>query len=114
MKAVRLLPLLLSVGCASTGPINPPPTPLSPHPVQITLHRVESLAGEPLPMVFRIDGTDIYSLGNGESYSFPLDPGEYLFGWRLGMNRCDQAVWLRPGRIIKLDLSYICDIPPEP
>lgn len=114
MKAIRLLPLLLSVGCASTGPINPPPTPISTHPVPITLHRIESVAGASLSMVFRIDGTDIYGLGNGESFQFALDPGEYLFGWRLGMNSCDQAVWIRPGRIIRLDLSYICAIPPEP
>ncbi len=114
VKAFRLLPLLLTVGCASTGPINPPPTPTSAHPVQVTLHRVESPVGAPLPMVFRIDDTDIYGLGNGESYSFALDPGEYLFGWRFGMNDCAQAVWLHRGRNVRIDLSDLCNIPPVP
>jgi hypothetical protein len=65
-------------------------------------------------MVFQIDARDIYGLGNGESYSFALDPGEYLFGWQLGMNSCAQVVWLHPGRTIRLDLSNECNIPPVP
>lgn len=114
MKAVRLLPLLIVAGCASTGLINPPPVPVTRDPVNITVHRVESVVGAPLAMVFVIDGTDIVGLSNGQSYSFQLDPGQYVFGWRFGMNSCDQDVWLHPGRTIEMTFSNECNIPSVP
>jgi len=114
MRAVHLFPLILLTGCSSLGPISAPPTPVSPNPVTVTVHRVDSIVGAPLPMVFVIDGAEIYGLGNGDSYTFKLDPGQYVFGWRFGMNSCDQDVWLRPGRKINLTLSNECDIPPGP
>jgi hypothetical protein len=115
MRTPRLLPLLLIAGCSSTyGPISAPPIPATRNPVNVTLHRVESIEGAVVPLVFTIDGTEIYGLRNGETYRLKLDPGQYVFGSRFGLNTCNQVVWLRPGRDIRLDLSADCNIPPEP
>ena len=115
MRAFRLLPLLLLAGCSTTyGPISAPPTPAGRNPVTVTLHRVESISGAAVPLVFTIDGTEIYGLRNGETYRIKLDPGQYVFGWQFGLNTCNQDVWLRPGRDIDLNLSNDCNIPPEP
>ena len=106
---------LLIAGCSTTsGLINAPPTPKTQHPINITLHRVDSMAGAVVPMVVVIDGEEIYGLRNGETYRIRLDPGQYVLGWRLGLNTCNQTVFLRKGRDVTLDLSNACDIPPEP
>jgi len=115
MNAVRLAPMLLVAGCSSTyGPISTPPTPTSGNPATITVHRTRSIQGAAVPMVFVIDGTEIYGLRNGDSYQFTIDPGRYVFGWRLGLETCDQTVWIRPGRNIDLSFTADCNIPPEP
>ncbi len=115
MRAYGLLPILLLAGCSTTsGPISAPPTPTSPNPVTVSLHRVESIEGAAVPMVFTIDGTEIYGLSNGETHRIRLDPGQYVFGWRFGFDTCNQDVWLRSGREIDLTLSADCNIPPEP
>ena len=118
MRLLRLGSLvsatLLGACSTTSGPISAPPTPTSGHPVTISLHRVESLEGAPVPMVFTIDGAEVYGLRNGETYQFKLDPGQYVFGWDFGFNTCAQDVWIRPGRDIDLTLSNDCDIPPEP
>ena len=102
-------------GCSTTsGLINPPPTPKTQHPITLTLHRVDSIEGAVAPMVIVIDGQEIYGLRNGETYRIQLDPGQYVLGWRLGFNTCDQDVFLRKGRDVTLNLSNECDIPPEP
>jgi len=115
MRLVHLWPLLLVAGCASGfGPITAPPTPASAHPVTVTLHRVESIEGAAAPMVFTINGAEIYGLRNGETHRLRLDPGQYVFGWRFGFDTCAQDVWIRPGRDVSLDLTADCNIPPEP
>jgi hypothetical protein len=115
MRTFRLVPLLLLAGCSTTyGPISAPPTPTSRNPVVVTLHRVESIEGAAVPLVFTINGAEIYGLRNGETHSLKLDPGQYLFGWRFGLDTCGQDLWIRPGRDIDLTLSNSCNIPPEP
>ena len=72
------------------------------------------MEGAVVPMVIVIDGQEIYGLRNGETYRFQLDPGQYVLGWRLGLNTCNQDIFLRKGRDVTLNLSNECDIPPEP
>lgn len=106
---------LLIAGCSTTsGPINPPPTPKGPHPMTLTLQRADSPEGAMIPMVIVIDGQEIYGLRNGETYRIRLDPGQYVLGWRLGLNTCNQTIFLRKGRDATLKLSNTCNIPPEP
>ena len=115
MRIFRLVPLLLVAGCSSTyGPISAPPAPTSAQPVTIALHRVESIEGAAVPMVFTINGTEVYGLRNGETYRLKLDPGQYVFGWRFGLDTCNQDVWIRPVRDIDLALTADCNIPSEP
>jgi hypothetical protein len=108
-----LVPLL--VGCATSfGPIAAPPIPTNRHPIKVSLHRVESIEGAEVPLVFLLNGIEIYGLRNGETYRFELDPGQYVFGWTFGLDTCSQDVWLPPGRDVTLTLSNDCDIPSEP
>jgi hypothetical protein len=115
MRSFSLLLLLLIAGCSTTsGPTNAPPPVTSGNPATITLNRVRSFEGAPTTMVFTIDGTEIYGLRNGESHTFKLDPGQYVFGWRFGFNTCRRSVVIRPGRDVDLNLSNVCNIPPVP
>jgi hypothetical protein len=115
MNALRLMPLLLLAGCSTTfGPISLPPTPSGNNAVTVTIQRTQSVEGAAVPMVFVIDGTEIYGLRNGESYQLKMDPGEYVLGWRLGLDTCNQTVWIRPDRDVVLNFSEECDIPPVP
>ena len=112
---ILVLLALLVAGCASSfGPIAAPPAVTSREPVKVSLHRVESIEGAAVPLVFLLNGAETYGLANGETYSFELDPGQYVFGWAFGLDTCSQDVWLRPGRDVDLTLSNDCDIPPEP
>jgi hypothetical protein len=114
--AAALAAATLSIaGCSTTsGLINAPPTPKTQHPINLTLHRVESIEGAVVPMVIVLDGKELYGLRNGETHRIQLDPGQYVLGWRLGLNTCNQTIFLRKGRDVTLNLSNKCDIPPEP
>jgi hypothetical protein len=107
--------LLLVAGCSATeGLIHEPPAPTSPNPADITIYRESNPEAAIAPMVFTINGTEIYGLRPGGSFEFRLDPGSYVFGWYLGMNNCSQTVFINSGAKIRLPLSPICNIPPEP
>jgi hypothetical protein len=114
--AAALAAATLSIaGCSTTsGLINAPPTPKTEHPINLTLHRVESIEGAVVPMVIVLDGKELYGLRNGETHRIQLDPGQYVLGWRLGLNTCNQTIFLRKGRDVTLNLSNECNIPPEP
>ena len=90
--------VLLLTGCGwRIGPINYPPTPGSASsPTEVTVKRVTSVMGLVAPMIFTIDGREIYGLWTDESYTFPLEPGDYIFGYYLGFNECRQYVRIRP------------------
>ena len=95
MKRLGLLvavALLTSCGLR-VGPINNPPAPKGPErPSQVTVSRVPSIMGWPVPMIFTIDGEEIYGLWGGQSHSFLLEPGYYRFGYFLGFNECRHGV----------------------
>jgi hypothetical protein len=115
MRTIALWTLPLIAACSTTsGPISAPPAPTSGHPVTVTLHRVESLEGAAVPLVFVINDQEVYGLRNGETYRLRLDPGQYVFGWRFGFNTCNQDVWLRAGKDVDLTFSGDCNIPSEP
>jgi hypothetical protein len=115
MRAIVLWTLPLIAACSATfGPIAAPPATTSGRPVTVTLHRVESLEGAAVPLVFVINDREVYGLRNGETYRLRLDPGQYVFGWRSGFNTCDQDVWLHAGKDVDLTFSGDCNIPAEP
>lgn len=68
--------------------------------------------GWPVPMIFTIDGVQTYGLWSGQSYSFLLDPGDYIFGYYLAFNECRRFVRIqrKPSQLIYLGPS--CEIRP--
>lgn len=113
--------VLLLTGCGwKIGPIHYPPTPSDTTKAsQVTVKRVSSIMGLVVPMVFTIDGVETYGLWTDESYTFLLEPGDYIFGYYLGFNECRHYTRVRP---VARQLFYLgppCEIraaetiPPE-
>jgi len=119
---MRKLGLLLGVialsGCGfKVGPINDPPIQTSGvyvTPSNITLHRADSIIGLTIPMTFLIDSVEIYGLWSGESHEFQLAPGEYIFGYFLGLNECRRYTKIEPGQDYRVTLKPTCVIKAEP
>jgi hypothetical protein len=55
-------------------------------------------------MIFTINAVEIYGLWGGQSYSFMLEPGNYVFGYFLGFNQCRRFVRVlnRPSQVFYL------------
>ena len=112
--SIALLPLILAVACATkVGQLSPPPKPSSANPSKITVYRDSDIVGSPVTMVFNIDGVETYGLKQGQSYSFRLDPGEYVFGFFLGLNECRQVLWFKQGKDYRIKLSPTCNFGQE-
>ena len=112
--AIALLSLILISACATkVGQLDPPPGATSARPSKITVYRDPSIVGSPATMIFNIDDVKTYGLKQGQSYSFRLDPGEYVFSFFLGLNECRQVVWFEKGKDYRVKLSPSCDIAPE-
>jgi len=82
LKKIMLICFLASLftGCAQ-GLIKPPPSLTSLESnADITVCRDSAFMGSAISFTFTINGQDIYEFGNGDSYKFKLDPGEYLLG----------------------------------
>jgi hypothetical protein len=98
--------VLVLTGCGwKIGPINYPPAPTGvAEPSQVTVKRVTSIMGLVVPMVFTIDGVEVFGLWTDESYTFMLAPGDYIFGYYLGFNECRQYIRIRrvPSQLIYL------------
>jgi len=60
--------------------------------------------GWPVPMIFTIDGVETYGLWLGQSYTFMLEPGDYIFGYFLGFNECRRYVRIesKPSQLVHL------------
>ena len=107
-----VLAVLLLAGCGMRlGPINQPPKPegYAP-PSRVTVARVSSIMGWPVPMIFTIDGEEIYGLWLGQSYTFLLEPGDYIFGYYLGFNECRQYIRIEPKPSQLVHLGPPCKI----
>ena len=112
--AIALLPLFLACACATkVGQLNPPPQPSTASPSKITVYREPSVVGSPVTMVFNIDDVETYGLKSGQSYSFRLDPGEYVFSFFLGLNECRQVLWFKKGKDYRIKLAPTCDFGAE-
>lgn len=111
--AIAMLPLILTSACATkVGQLNPPPSATSARPSKITVYRDPSIVGSPATMIFNIDDVETYGLKQGQSYSFRLDPGEYVLSFFLGLNECRQVVWFEKGKDYRVELSPSCNIAP--
>jgi hypothetical protein len=100
----------VATGCSS-GPIEPlPPLRAGAIPASVVVQREKSVVGLPATMFFSIDGKRIYAAQIGQAFTFEIDPGEYIFGYELGFNKCSQRVIIRQGRRYFLLLRPVCDI----
>jgi hypothetical protein len=106
--------VLFLTGCGlRVGPINKPPMPTgAERPSRITVTRVSSVMGWPVPMIFTIDDVEIYGLWGGESYSFMLEPGDYVFGYYLGFNQCRTGIQIESKSSQHILLGPPCKIRP--
>ncbi|MEA3277785.1 MAG: OmpA family protein [Pseudomonadota bacterium] len=77
------------------------------------MYRDKSWMGAPVPMIFLIDGTEIYGFWRGQRYSFRLAPGDYAFGYYLAFNECRQLVMIEPGQDHLFKLAPNCVIERE-
>lgn len=109
-----VLSLLLLAGCGlRVGYINKPPEPTGvATPSRVTVTRVGSIMGWPVPMIFTIDGVEMYGLWTGQSYSFMLEPGDYIFGYYLGFNECRQYIRIERKPSQAINLGPPCKIRP--
>jgi hypothetical protein len=101
-----LAAVLFLGGCGlRVGHINDPPAPTgAATPSRVTVSRDSSIIGFPVPMILLIDGEEIYGLWGGHSYSFMLEPGDYIFGYYLGFNECRRftRIYRKPSQLIRL------------
>ena len=111
---VCLLVTLLAA-CSTAGVVvNQPPMPSSPqNAANVRIHRdvTDGVALENL--TFTINDEPIYQFGDTNDFTFMMQPGEYLFGYRQGLKNCDTDVQidaggnyvfsLKPGCVIEMD-----------
>ena len=99
MKRLSLIVVVLVLtGCGwKIGPINYPPEPVgSARPSQVTVKRASSVMGFVVPMIFTINGVETYGLWTNGSYTFMLEPGDYIFGYYLGFDECRKYIRIEP------------------
>lgn len=115
LKKIVLLCSLTSIlfGCAH-GLIQSPPSLKSLGDyADIVVCRDSAFIGSAIGFTFTINGEEIYEFGNGDSYQFKLDPGEYLFGvkssggWQIAGNFNEIEV------ILKANKKYIYRLIPD-
>jgi len=117
MKKLALLAGVLALGgCGfKVGLVNEPPAPTGHSiPSNITVYRADHIIGLTIPMTFLINSTEIYGLWGGEHYDFQLSPGEYVFGYFLGLNECHRYARIEPGQDYRITLAPNCVIKTEP
>jgi outer membrane protein OmpA-like peptidoglycan-associated protein len=102
-------------GCGfKVGHINDPPTTnRGLMPSRVTVYREDSIIGLLIPMTFLIDSREIHGLWSGEEFSFQLEPGEYVFGYFLGLNECRSWGRIQPGQTYRVKLAPNCVIERE-
>lgn len=111
---IAVLPIILASACATNvGQLNPPPKASTAKPSKVTVYRDPSFVGSPATMIFYIDDVKTYGLKQKQSYSFHLDPGDYVFGFFIGLNECRQLVQLKQGKDYRIKLSPTCNFVPE-
>lgn len=99
---------LLLAGCAG-GPIGPlPPVSDPSNAADVTFYRTGTMVGFPGRIKLEIDGHDIYRLGLNESFSFRLDPGEYIVDFSIGFNECRGAILVYPRHTYRYRLVPNC------
>ncbi len=98
-------------GCASGGFIGPQPLVTDPlRASNVTFYRTKGLVGIVGPIYVRLDGEPLMRLWAGQSYSFRLDPGEYILDYSIGINECRRSLLIYPGQSYRFRLVPNCTV----
>lgn len=101
--------LVVGLGGCATGEIGPTPPVSSPmNAGDVTVFRDGSWVGLWAPIVLRIDGRSLFSVGRNETYTFPLPAGEYVFDYTIGFNECRRVAKIYPQGRYRFRLAPNC------
>lgn len=105
---INILPIFaLLTACANTGVIHEPPRATSKESaVDVRIHNV-------IPgghVTFTINDVEIYGFVEPASYTFVLDAGSYMFGYKKGSKKCHAEVMLNTGNAYVFNLAPNCHI----
>ncbi|WP_295453529.1 hypothetical protein [uncultured Thiodictyon sp.] len=102
-----LVAAVLLAGCAG-GLIGELPRVTKPALASsVTVYRDEWV-GFVGPIILRIDDRRVFRLWVHQQFSFPLDPGEYVFYYTIGFNECRRVAFIQPRQSYKLRLAPNC------
>jgi hypothetical protein len=97
-------------GCAG-GFIGPTPVVTDPlRASNVTFYRSMGLVGVVGPIEVRLEGQPLMRLWAGQSFSFRLDPGEYIIDYSIGFNDCRGAILIYPGYSYSFRLVPNCSL----
>lgn len=104
--------ILSLTGCGMKGgAVGVHPTVTKPtEAATITIFRDGAIPGWFATIQVELDGREIYRVARNESYSFQIDPGQYLMIHRIGFNECRQVIWAQPRQSYRVRLSPDCTI----
>jgi hypothetical protein len=98
-------------GCAHGGFIGPQPLVTNPGQAStVTFYRTKGVVGFVGPIVVELDGQPLMRLWGGQSFSFQIDPGEYLIDYSIGFNDCRRALIVYPGHSYSYRLVPNCTV----
>jgi len=108
-----MLPLLAA--CSTGGVIiNQPPMPNSPQDsANVRIHRGVADGVVLENLIFTINEEAVYQFGDTNDFTFVMEPGEYLFGYRQGGQRCSTDVQIDAGGFYVFSLKPGCLIEME-
>lgn len=108
-RTLAALLLAAGLGGCATGPVGQTPPVYHPREAAtVTVFRDGSWVGLGVPLMLRIDGCPAFRVGVNQSYSFQLDPGEYVFDYTLGFNECRRVAVISPGGNYRFRLAPNC------
>lgn len=98
-------------GCAPGGFIGPRPLVSDPaRAANVTFFRDGSLVGFAGAIHVKMEGRDLMRLRRNQSFSFSVDPGEYMIDYSIGFNECRNTILVRSGMSYRFRLAPNCSI----
>jgi hypothetical protein len=111
-RIIGYFALALITGCATNGNIiNQPPMPNSPQDsANIRIHRDVADAAVLDDLTFTINEEPVYQFGDTSDFTFIMEPGDYLFGYRHSGKHCSTDVQIDAGGFYVFSLKPGCVI----
>jgi hypothetical protein len=115
IRIAGYLALMLITACTASGVIiNQPPMPNSPQDsANVRIHRGVTDGVVLDDVTFTINEEPVYQFGDTNDFTFVMEPGEYLFGYRRGGKDCSTDVQIEAGGYYVFALKPGCIIEME-